>query len=242
MKLNCIIIDDESLARKYLKDYVSKVPFLEFSGEFNSPLKAMEIISSGNIDLIFLDIEMPEITGIDFLKSQQHIPQVILTTAYREYALDGYELNITDYLLKPFSFDRFLKAVNKANLLHQTKNSQIKSKSEEYNQADFHVDYLIIHANKKYYKVNYSDLIYMEGQKAYVTFYTGRNGKITALASLRELEEKLPIKKFIRIHKSYIVSVDHMDSLEGNQLSVSGEKLPVGKNYKINVSKIFNID
>ena len=242
MKMNCIIIDDEALARKYLKDYVSKVPFLEFCGDFNSPLKAMEIISSGKINLIFLDIQMPEITGIDFLKSQNHIPQVILTTAYREYALDGYELNITDYLLKPFSFDRFLKAVNKANLIHQAQSSYRETRTQEYNQTDFHEEYLIIRADRKYYKINYSDLIYMEGQKAYVTFHTGQNGKITALASLKELEEKLPQSRFIRIHKSYIVSVNHMDSLEGTILSVSGKKLPVGKNYRTNVSRIFNIE
>ena len=241
MKIKCIVIDDEALARKYLKEYILKVPFMEFVGDFNSPLKAYDILERGEVDLMFLDIQMPDITGLDFLKSLNRKPFVILTTAYKEYALEGYELDISDYLLKPFSFDRFLKAVNKVNnqMLNKEKRAEPGS---TYNQTDFHEDYIIIRADRKYYKVNYDDLIFVEGQKAYVTFHSEGKKNVTALASLRELEEKLPEKKFIRIHKSYIVSVKKIDSLEGNMIEIAGEKLPVGKSFKPKVAELFGLD
>jgi DNA-binding LytR/AlgR family response regulator len=241
MKIRCVVIDDEALARKYLKDYISKVPFLEFLGDFNSPLKAYDLLEKGMIDLMFLDIQMPEITGLDFLRSLNHKPYVILTTAYKEYALEGYELDISDYLLKPFSFDRFLKAVNKVNSTILSKKKK-EEPTTSYNQTDFHDDYIIIRADRKYYKINYDDLIFIEGQKAYVTFHSEGKKKITALASLRELEEKLPEKKFIRIHKSYIVSVKKIDALEGNMIEIAGEKLPVGKSFKPKVTELFGLD
>ena len=203
MKIRCIVVDDEALARKYLKDYISKVPFLEFVGDFNSPLKAYELLEKGMVDLMFLDIQMPEITGLDFLRSLNRKPYVVLTTAYKEYALEGYELDITDYLLKPFSFDRFLKAANKVNMLVLNREKKVEPKSD-YNKTDFHEDYIVIRADRKYYKINYDDLIFIEGQKAYVTFHAEGKKNVTALASLKELEDKLPEKKFIRIHKSYI--------------------------------------
>ncbi len=241
MKIKCIVIDDEALARKYLKEYILKVPFMEFVGDFNSPLKAYDILERGEVDLMFLDIQMPDITGLDFLKSLNRKPFVILTTAYKEYALEGYELDISDYLLKPFSFERFLKAVNKVNnqMLNKEKRAEPGS---TYNQTDFHEDYIIIRADRKYYKINYDDLIFVEGQKAYVTFHSEGKKNVTALASLRELEEKLPEKKFIRIHKSYIVSVKKIDSLEGNMIEIAGEKLPVGKSFKPKVAELFGLD
>ena len=241
MKIRCIVVDDEALARKYLKDYISKVPFLELLGDFNSPLKASELLAQGIVDLMFLDIQMPDITGLDFLRSLNKRPFVILTTAYKEYALEGYELDIIDYLLKPFSFDRFLKSVNKVNMLMVNKEKKSEPKSD-YNQTDFHDDYIIIRADRKYYKINYDDLIFIEGQKAYVTFHSEGKKNVTALASLKELEDKLPEKKFIRIHKSYIVSVKKIDSLDGNMIEIAGEKLPIGKSFKSNVSELFGLD
>ncbi len=241
MKIRCIVVDDEALARKYLKDYISKVPFLELLGDFNSPLKASELLEQGIVDLMFLDIQMPDITGLDFLRSLNKRPFVILTTAYKEYALEGYELDIIDYLLKPFSFDRFLKSVNKVNMLMVNKEKKSEPKSD-YNQTDFHDDYIIIRADRKYYKINYDDLIFIEGQKAYVTFHSEGKKNVTALASLKELEDKLPEKKFIRIHKSYIVSVKKIDSLDGNMIEIAGEKLPIGKSFKSNVSELFGLD
>lgn len=224
-------------------DYVSKIPFLELIGDFNSPLKAMEAVKSGTVDLLFLDIHMPDISGIEFLKTLDKSPYVILTTAYEEYALEGYELNITDYLLKPFSFERFLKAINKVQELaekHQKSQNTKDSKDDVMLKPVLKDDHLIIRADRKLYKVYFEDLLYIEGQKAYVTFHTKKKN-ITALASLKDLEDQLPSSLFLRIHKSFIISIREIDSLEGNQLEIGGLKLSVGKSYKNNVEKVFGI-
>ena len=242
MTIRCAIIDDEYLARQYMRDYVAKIPYLQLEGDYNTPMKAMEALHHGKVELLFLDIQMPEISGLDFLRSLEKRPYVILTTAYKEFALEGYELEVTDYLLKPFSFDRFLKAVNKVyNAINQRAQS-IPSEASAQQQTDFKKDYLVIRADRKYYKINYEDLIYIEGQKAYVTFHSENNKRITALASLKDLEEKLPAGQFIRIHKSYIVSLKKIDALEGNQLEVAGEKLPVGNYYRHQVARVFGLE
>lgn len=242
MKIRCAIIDDEHLARQYLKDYVSKLPFLELNGEFNSPLKALDLLKANKLDLLFLDIQMPDITGLDFLKTLEKAPHVILTTAYKEYALDGYELNVIDYLLKPFSFERFLKAVNKvAEQVERENQSRVTdTENEKAASPEIFENYLIIRADRKYYKINYDDLVYIEGQKAYVTFHT-RQTDITALASLRELEAQLPPKQFVRIHKSYIVSTKRIRALEGNTIEIGKRSLPVGKSYRNVVNRIFGL-
>jgi DNA-binding LytR/AlgR family response regulator len=241
MNIKCLIIDDERLAREYLKNYISKIPQLELLGEFNSPLKAINLIKSGAVDLLFLDIQMPDITGVDFLRTLSQAPDVIFTTAYQEYALEGFNLNVTDYLLKPFSFERFLQAVNKvldkSGLVSHSDNVPFPAPC----QAAVAESYLTIRADRKLYKINFSDLNYIEGQKAYVTFHTVK-GKITALASLKELEESLPDKEFLRIHKSYIVAIREIVSLEGNILEVGNVKLPVGKMYKQKVLNVFNLE
>jgi DNA-binding LytR/AlgR family response regulator len=239
MKINCLVIDDERLAREYIKKYISKIPQLKLIGEFNSPLKAIDLIKTGTVDLLFLDIQMPDITGLDFIKSLNIKPEVIFTTAYQEYALEGYNLNVIDYLLKPFSFDRFFQAVNKVIDKFESKskfNTEIHSAVQP--ETTFEETYLTIRADRKLYKINFTDIKYIEGQKAYVTFHTTQK-RITALASLKELEESLPDKQFIRIHKSYIVAVKEILSLEGNIIEVADAKLPVGKSYKENVLKVF---
>jgi len=243
MKLRVAIVDDEFLARKYLKDYVSKLPMLELVGDFNSPLKAIELIKAGEVELLFLDIQMPDITGLEFLKTMDKVPHVVLTTAYEEYALQAYELSVVDYLLKPFSFERFLKAVNKVQELVE-KDQKARSGTEPAGDVNLKPqlkeDHLIIRADRKLYKINYEDLIYIEGQKAYVTFHTKKKN-ITALASLRDLEEQLPSSHFIRIHKSYIVSIHEIESLEGNQVEIGGIHLSVGKSYRPDVEKVFGL-
>lgn len=239
MKIKCVVIDDERLARDYIKNYISKIPQLELLGDFNSPLKAMELIKSEEVDLIFLDIQMPDITGVDFMKSLTHPPEVIFTTAYQEYALEGFNLSAVDYLLKPFSFDRFFQAVNKVIDKLESKNVQTDAAVLPIqSQTTFTGSYLTIRADRKFYKINFDDLKYIEGQKAYVSFHTDTK-RITALASLKDLEEALPKDKFIRIHKSYIVAIREILSLEGNILEVSDAKLPVGKSYKQSVMDIF---
>lgn len=239
MKIKCLVIDDERLAREYIKNYITKIPELELVGDFNSPLKATELIKSGEIDLLFLDIQMPDITGVDFIKSLTTKPEVIFTTAYQEYALEGFNLNAADYLLKPFSFDRFFQAVNK--VIDKLKNNTAPTAPETSATTESITnDYLTIRADRKLYKINFEDIIYIEGQKAYVTFHTA-NRKITALASLKDLELKLPSDKFIRTHKSFIVSIHSIASLEGNILEVNNTKLPVGNTYKEQVLKTFGI-
>ncbi|MDA3852685.1 MAG: LytTR family DNA-binding domain-containing protein [Bacteroidales bacterium] len=241
MKINCIVIDDEHLAREYIKNYIAKIPQLALIGEFNSPLKAMDLIKSGDVDLRFLDIKMPELTSEDFLKSLKNAPEVIFTTAYQEYALEGFNLSVTDYLLKPFSFDRFFQGVNKVI----DKIGKAKTKTEipfpTLPETCIEDNYLTIRANRKFYKINFDDIIYIEGQKAYVTFYTEKK-RITALASLKELEEALPPQQFIRIHKSYIVAKKSIASLEGNIIEIGENKLPVGKTHRDEVLKFFGIN
>lgn len=239
MKIRCIVIDDERLAREYIKNYISKVPELDLLGDFNSPLKATELIKKGQVDLMFLDIQMPDITGVDFMKSLRNAPEVIFTTAYQEYALEGFNLNVTDYLLKPFSFERFYQAVNKA--IDKIEHSHAAPMTPELEaQTNYADTYLTIRADRKFYKINFEDILYIEGQKAYVTFHTKKK-KITALASLKELEEKLPQKQFIRIHKSFIVSVKEINAMEGNTVEVNEAKLPIGATYKDVVAKIFGL-
>ena len=241
MKIKCLVIDDERLAREYLKNYIEKIPELELVGDFNSPLKATEIIKKGQIDLLFIDIQMPDITGVEFVRSLTHKPEVIFTTAYQEYALEGFNLSAVDYLLKPFSFDRFFQAVNKVidKLENQVAKAEIPEAAPEV-QTSFADTYLTIRADRKFYKINFSDIKYIEGQKAYVTFHTQKK-RITALASLKELEEALPDSDFMRIHKSYIVAIREIQSLEGSMIEVEDAKLPVGKIYKEKVLGIFGI-
>jgi DNA-binding LytR/AlgR family response regulator len=242
MKLNCAVIDDEFLARQYIKDYVQRLPFLNLVGDYDSPLLVIEEIKDKKVDILFLDIQMPDISGLDFLKTLNPQPYIIITTAYKEYALEGYEHNVVDYLLKPFSFDRFLKAVNKVvNKIQKDKAPLNLDKNPEINQKPLiEKTYLIIRADRKLYKINYNDLIYIEGQKSYVTFHT-RDKKITALITLKELEETLPAEQFVRIHKSFIVSIKDIDALEGNLLEIYGIKLSIGSSYREKVEKIFKI-
>jgi DNA-binding LytR/AlgR family response regulator len=242
MQFNCAVVDDEFLARKCIKEYIQKVPFLKLIGDYDSPLHVLGDIKDKKVDILFLDIQMPDISGLDFLKTLNPQPYTIFTTAYREYALDGYEHNVFDYLLKPFSFDRFLKAVNK---VIEKLNRQAMNQIPEENQDGIKTpandeSFLIIKTNRKLCKIMYRDLIYIESQKAYVVFHT-KQVKITALYTLKELKEMLPGDQFVRIHNSFIVSVRFIDSLEGNMLGIKGEKLPVGRMYRDNVSKIFRI-
>ncbi len=239
MKIKCIVIDDEHLAREYIRNYINKIPELELLGDFNSPLKATELIKTGQVDLLFIDIQMPDITGVDFIKSLTLKPEVIFTTAYQEYALEGFNLNAIDYLLKPFSFDRFLLAVHKVIDKLNPKHAPHRQENlQEQTKANCAKNYLTIRADRKIYKINFNDIKYIEGQKAYVTFHTEKK-RITALASLRDLEELLPGNQFVRIHKSYIASIGRISSMEGNTVELSDIRLPIGKMYKDEILKIF---
>jgi len=230
---SCLIIDDEELARDLLENYVNRVEHLELKGKFNNPLQALGRLKDESIDIIFLDIQMPEMTGIDFLKTLSDSPAIILTTAYDKYAITSYEFSVIDYLLKPFSFTRFLQAVNKATELVGLKNQS--NSTQELPKGDFQSsEILTVKADHKVFRIDIKDLIYVESQKEYVVYHTKKD-KIISLGSLKSLEEKLPRKQFMRVHKSYIVSIKHVNSLEGNELNLGQIRVPVGGIYRNHV-------
>ena len=225
MKINCIIIDDEPLARKGLKEYIADVDFLELAGEFDNPLKAAGLISNGKAQLILLDIQMPKITGIDFLKTLQTAPPVIFTTAYPQHALEGFELNALDYLVKPISFDRFLKAALKAKEYYEVR---------EKNHAETNLaaaDYFFIKADNKLVKILYDDILFAEALQNYVVIHTKDKKYITYL-TFKSVEEYLPADRFIKTHKSYIVSAGKIDSIEGSNIRIGTHDIPVSRNLK----------
>ncbi|MBR4156835.1 MAG: response regulator transcription factor [Bacteroidales bacterium] len=220
-KYNVLIVDDEFLARKLLSEYVSKVDFLNLVDTCPDATKAMEVLNKENIDILFLDIQMPDISGIEMLKLLANRPSVILTTAYSEYAVDAFALGVVDYLLKPFDYARFMQAINKI----VNKNVESQSETSSLN------DYILVKADYKLYKINFDDLLYIEGQHEYVTFHTASK-RITALYSLKNLEEILPKDKFVRTHKSFIVSIKNIEDIDKLNVTVSGNKIPVGASFR----------
>lgn len=237
----CIIIDDEEISRDLLENFTGRIPHLRLLGKFSNPLEALSNCRVESIDLIFLDIQMPEMTGIEFLKTLSNAPAIIFTTAYDHYALEGYELSVIDYLLKPFSFTRFLQAVNKATelieLRYQAKKSSLP---KTYPVPPVPLEFLLINADHKLYRLYLRDILYVQSMKEYVVYFTDQD-KIMAWGSLKSLEEKLPSKDFMRIHKSYIVAKNRVKSLQGNQLDIGGTTLPIGGSYRNEVmAKLFH--
>lgn len=219
-KYNVLIVDDEFLARKLLTEYISKVDFLQLIDTCADATKAMEILSQERIDILLLDIQMPDISGMEMLKLINNKPAVILTTAYSEYAVDAFSLGVVDYLLKPFDYARFIQAINKAVSFTPT-----ETLSESNN------DYIMVKADYKLYKVNFDDLLFIEGQHEYVTFHT-KTKRITALYSLKNLEDTLPKDKFVRTHKSFIVSIKNIEDIDKTNVSVAGNKIPIGASFR----------
>lgn len=227
MKLNCLIVDDEPLARNLLADYVRKVSYLELTDTCSNPLSALEVLRNHQIDLMFLDIQMPEITGISLLKSLQKKPLVILTTAYSEYALESYDLDVVDYLLKPITFDRFLKAVDKAS-------QRISPRPElEPDQAGVEKPekFVFVKDGTKLVKINYDDILFVEGLKDYVTIVT-RTQKIVSLQRLKALETQLPPDQFIRVHHSYIISRKAIDTIHKGEVQIGTHMIPISDSYR----------
>lgn len=232
--MKAIIVDDEPLALDILETYLERIPTVQLVARCNNALEALDVLQKAEADLIFLDIEMPQLTGIDFMKSLANPPQVIFTTAYSNYALDGYELNITDYLLKPISFDRFMKAINKA--MKQNKRAQAAEKhANESEKADF----IFVKADKKLIKIKYEEIFYIEGLKDYVILHTP-NGRIVTLQTMKSLEVKLPDELFKRVHRSYIAQLGQIDAVMGNMLEVNGKHIPIGKSYREELLEIIN--
>jgi DNA-binding LytR/AlgR family response regulator len=219
MKLKCIITDDEPIARKRLQSYVERIDFLELVGVCEDAIQLNNQLKSQQADLLFLDIEMPYMTGIELLNSLSNPPKVIITSAYAEYAIKGYDLEVSDYLLKPISFDRFLKAVNKVY-------DQLIS-----SQTPVVQDYLFVKTSLKLEKIRFNDMRFIEGVENYVAIYTS-DGKIITHTTLRTILQKLPPERFVQVHKSYLVNIDKIDSIEGNLLGIGKNKIPLSRTYK----------
>lgn len=226
-KYNVMIVDDEFLAQKLLQDYVSKLEMLQLVATCSNAFEAIEALKINRVDIMLLDIQMPDLTGLELVKSLDKKPAVIFTTAYSEYAVDAFNLAVSDYLLKPFDFPRFVQAINKAigNVKPQPEASP---KADTISKSN---DFITVKADYKLYKINYDDLLFIEGQHEYVTFHTTER-RITALFALKDLEELLPKDRFVRVHKSYIVSFKHIQDLDKSDVTVSGNKIPVGASYR----------
>ncbi|WP_285010346.1 LytR/AlgR family response regulator transcription factor [Pedobacter faecalis] len=237
IKLKCIAVDDEPLALDIIEDYVSKVPFLELVTRTENAIEALQLVQAGGIDLVFLDIQMPELTGIQFLKIANAKAHFILTTAYSEYALESYDLNVSDYLLKPIAFDRFYKAVEKVHakaapvspvqVIQSPHLPAVKPPAASTPVQDF----IFVKTEHKIQRIALEDILYIEGLKDYISIYTKAERVIT-LQNMKRMEETLPANHFIRVHKSYIISLDKIESIERSRISICGKVIPIGDTYR----------
>jgi len=234
MLLSCVIIDDEPLARKGMKEYIQDVEFLRLDGEFDNPLKAIELLLQQKTDLLFLDIQMPKMTGVDFVKTLSDIPMVIFTTAYPQYAVEGFELNAVDYLVKPFSFDRFCKAVMKARRIKES-SMQVPARDVAPAQAvQPEQDYFFIKSDNKLIRVRLDELLFVEALQNYIAVHTSGKKYITYL-TLHGIEDYLPPGRFIRTHKSFIVAADKIESIEGNEIRIGPHRIPISRTERESV-------
>ncbi len=219
--LKCVIVDDEPLARECIAGYVAKVDYLKLVGNVSNPLELTQLLNEQPADLVFLDIQTPILNGIDYLKMTPNPPMVIITTAYPSFALDGFQLDVIDYLLKPITFDRFFKAVNKANDYHNLLAAPTPVQS----------DYFFIKCDSKYERIYFRDILYVQALENYVNIYTMKKKYLTLL-NLKSVEENLDKNSFIRVHKSYIVSIDKIDAIENNDILIQSSRIPVSRNYR----------
>lgn len=226
MKLKTIAIDDEPLALRLVSDYISKTPFLELVGSFDNPLDAIDFLSSQSVDLIFVDIQMPDLTGIEFARSLENAPKIIFTTAYEKYALEGFKLNAIDYLLKPFSYEEFLKASQKAR-----KQSELEANVLPSIEANS--QFLFLKSEYKIRRINFNDILYIEGLKDYIKVYTtGEDKPVLSLNSIKSLEQKLPEDQFMRVHRSFIVNLNKIETIERSRIIFGKTYIPVSDQYK----------
>jgi two-component system LytT family response regulator len=230
LMLHCIAVDDEPLALELLEDNISKVPFLQLEAKCSNAMEAMKVLQSKPIDLIFLDIQMPGLTGLQFIQSLPKKPMIILVTAYEKFALEGFNLDVVDYLVKPVSLERFVKACNKAWELHQLKNPNNPSDAPDYFFVN--VDYSLL-------KITFSDIVWIEGLKDYIRIHLKSTPKaVITRMSMKTLEEQLPPQRFIRIHKSYFVSIEYISAVRKSSVFVGTMELPVGDSYKETVAAL----
>ena len=217
-KIKCIIVEDEPLAVKVIANYISQIPFLELQATFKDALLATEFLSDNITDLIFLDIHLPKLTGMAFLKTLADPPAVIVTTAYHQYALEGYELNVIDYILKPIEFERFVAAVNKVRKAHAERHTDDK-------------DFIFLNVQKKKVKISFSEVLYIESQREYIRIVTVKKQYLSKIGT-QEIEKMLPADLFKRVHRSFIVAVSKIDSFTSETIDVNGFSIPVGRGYR----------
>ncbi|MDB4999842.1 MAG: DNA-binding response regulator [Mucilaginibacter sp.] len=235
--IRCLVVDDEPLALNILEDYISKMPFLQLIKATTNPIEALTLVQQGDIDLVFLDVQMPELTGIQFLRIANGKAKVILTTAYPQYALEGYELDVVDYLLKPIAFDRFFKSAQKAQGIIQPATAKPVASAEPVQKDDFSNDFIFVKTEHKIQKVYLHDILFIEGLKDYISIFTPAE-RIITLQNMKKMEDALPEKHFIRVHKSYIVSINKIDSIERSRIFIGDKIIPVGDTYREDFFKI----
>lgn len=230
--IKCIIVEDETLAQHVLQSHLQKIDSMELVAVCNNALEAKEVLTSLEVDLMFLDIQLPGMTGLHFLRSLPVQPLVVVTTAYSEYAVESYEFNIIDYLLKPVSFERFCKTINK--IADGGLYTQVKK-----DRYILPTDHIFVKSNGRFFKVNLSEITHVEGMKDYVKIHT-RESKLVTLQTMNDMEKILPGKRFIRVHKSYIISLAHIKSIYGNTIDLESKTIPIGINYKDKVMHLIN--
>lgn len=234
MNIKCLLIDDENLAIEIIEEHLKQFDNFEIVGTFNNPLKAYPLLEQNKIDVIFLDINMPEMSGFEFIENLNNKPLIVITTAYREYAVKSFEWNVLDYLVKPIPFNRFLKTINK--IYHEMHLSGSSSESLIQNEP-----HIFLKVNKKLVKINLNDILYIESLKDYIKVIT-KLGDYVVHKSLTAITEELPQSNFIRIHRSYTISINKIVAIEGNNIEIANRKIPIGRNYlKITKERIFNI-
>ena len=227
--ISCIVIEDEPLAVKVLSDYILQVPFLELKGTFKDAIVATEYLRSNHADLIFLDIHLPKLKGMAFLKTLASPPAVIITTAYHQYAVEGFNLNVTDYLLKPFDFERFLIAVNKVKTA--------KRETQQPNESQQVKDFIFLNVEKKKVKILFSDIVYIESQREYIKIVTTKKAYVSKM-STHEVEGILPAHLFKRIHRSFIISINKIESYTAEIVEVNGVAIPIGRGYRDSIEEL----
>lgn len=226
MKIRTIAIDDEPLALKLVSDYISKTPYLELVGAFDNPLDAIDFLSNEEADLIFVDIQMPDLTGIEFTRSLEKEHKIIFTTAYEKYALEGFKLNAVDYLLKPFSYEEFLKAAGKAHKVVELEANALPS-------IESNSQFLFLKSEYKIRRINFNDILYIEGLKDYIKVYVaGEDKPVLSLNSMKSMETKLPEEKFMRVHRSFMVNLDKIETIDRSRIVFGKSYIPVSDQYK----------
>jgi DNA-binding LytR/AlgR family response regulator len=224
MKIKCIIIDDEPLAAEVLENYLREFSNMDLVGTYTNPLEALGVIESGEVDAVFIDINMPKMNGLDFIKSLEANPYFIITTAYREYAVESFDLDVLDYLVKPIPFTRFLKSINKLS------QKFLNEKSAETSSQLVEKSFIFLKVDKKLMKIKFEDIYYIESLKDYIKVFTS-SGDYLAHKSLSSISEEVPSKQFIRIHRSFTVALDKIQAVEGNSVLITGKRIPIGRKY-----------